>query len=467
MKKDIFGIQVEYQFEPKLDPDFLPFAPFIDSYLKTARLPFAIALERENQQIQVFETFIHGSEFYQLADHLFVERLIKFFLWARGGFRLYICGSKEIYEFITKVYSSSGQRSFDANFMSKVYDQPFEVVYRDYDQRPKPNQDSVSIGRNLDGCRIGFDAGGSDRKVSAVINGEPVYSEETIWNPKITSDPTYHLEGIMDSFRKAAAHLPRVDAIGISSAGIYVANQTKVASLFLKVSDEDFQKTIKNIYIDAAKAIGPDIPIVVANDGDVTALAGAMSLQKNGVLGIAMGTSEAGGYVDTAGKITGWLNEFAFTPVDLSPHATIDEWSGDIGCGVKYFSQDGVIKLCQAAGIDLPEKATPAEKLKVVQTLMEQKDQGATAIFETIGIWLGYTMKLYRMFYDAEEVLLLGRVVSGEGGNIILHKTKEILAKEYPNLPMNISLPSEKSRRIGQSVAAASLPSIKKLKCSD
>ena len=462
MKKDVFGIQVEYQYQPKLDPDFLPFAPFIESYLKTAKLPFAIGLERENQQIQVFETFIHGSEAYRSADHLYVERIVKFFLWARGGFRLYVCGSREIWEYIAKVYSSTGLRSFDANFMSKVYDRPFEVVYCDYEQRPKTNQNSVSIGRNLDGCRIGFDAGGSDRKVSAVIDGEPVFSEETVWNPKMTSDPSYHYEGILDSFRKAAAHMPRVDAIGVSSAGIYVDNQTKVASLFLKVSDDDFQKTIKNIYINAAKAIGPDIPIVVANDGDVTALAGAMSLQKNGVLGIAMGTSEAGGYVDPAGKITGWLNEFAFTPVDLSPKATMDEWSGDIGCGVKYFSQDGVIKLCQAAGINLPENATPAEKLKVVQALMEQKDPKAAEIFETIGVWLGYTMKLYRIFYDADEVLLLGRVVSGEGGNIILNKTKEVLSTEYPTLKLNISLPSEKSRRIGQSVAAASLPIIKK-----
>ena len=175
-----------------------------------------------------------------------------------------------------------------------------------------------------------------------------------------------------------------------------------------------------------------------------------------------MGTSEAGGYVDPAGKITGWLNEFAFTPVDLSPKATMDEWSGDIGCGVKYFSQDGVIKLCHAAGINLPENATPAEKLKVVQALMEQKDPKAAEIFETIGVWLGYTMKLYRIFYDADEVLLLGRVVSGEGGNIILKKTKEVLSTEYPTLKLNISLPSEKSRRIGQSVAAASLPIIKK-----
>ncbi len=92
--------------------------------------------------------------------------------------------------------------------------------------------------------------------------------------------------------------MPRVDAIGISSAGVYIDNRIMVASLFLKVPDEIFEKRVKNMYLDAAKEIGDGIPVVVANDGDVTALAGAMELNENSVLGIAMGTSEAGGYID-------------------------------------------------------------------------------------------------------------------------------------------------------------------------
>ena len=126
----------------------------------------------------------------------------------------------------------------------------------------------------------------------------------------MTADPAYHYEGILDSFRRAAAHLPRVDAIGVSSAGIYINNETKAASLFLQVPKAAFEKTVKRIYIDAAKEIGADIPLVVANDGDVTALAGAMSLNADSVLGIAMGTSEAAGFVDREGNITGWLNEY-------------------------------------------------------------------------------------------------------------------------------------------------------------
>ncbi len=461
MEKNIYGISVEYKHIPVYDPSFIPFPVFIENFLKTARQPFAIALERDGKQIQVYDTFIHGTDEMFNADCLFAERIVKFMLYARGGFRIYICGNKKIYNYIKETYSQNGKRAFDFHFMETVYEEPFEVVYKEYQDCPKEFQQSDAVGRHLDGCRIGFDAGGSDRKVSAVINGEPVFSDETVWNPKITSDPQYHLDGIIDSFKKAAAHLPHVDGIGISSAGIYIQNQTKVASLFLKVSPEDFKKTVKDIYKTAGEAIGKDIPLVVANDGDVTALAGAMSLQKNGVLGIAMGTSEAAGYVDMQGNITGWLNEFAFTPIDLSENAMADEWSGDIGCGVKYFSQDGIIKLCPAAGIPLEETLTPAEKLKIVQKLVSENDSRAVGVYQSIGTYLGYALKLYKMFYDTDEVLLLGRVVSGEGGNIILKEANKVLSSEYPEIHLNISLPSEKTRRVGQSVAAASLPNIK------
>jgi len=195
----------------------------------------------------------------------------------------------------------------------------------------------------------------------------------------------------------------------------------------------------------------------------VTALAGAMDLNDNNVLGIAMGTSEAGGYVDGAGNITGWLNELAFVPCDYSKDAMVDEWSGDYGCGVKYFSQDAVIKLAPAAGIELDENLSPAEKLKVVQKLMAEGDERAAKIYDTIGVYFGYTIAYYSLFYDIKHVLIMGRVTSGEGGVILLERAKEVLAKEFPELNETIQLhiPDESSRRVGQSVAAASLPEIK------
>jgi len=184
-----------------------------------------------------------------------------------------------------------------------------------------------------------------------------------------------------------------------------------------------------------------------------------MSLEDNGVLGIAMGTSEAVGYVDTEGCVTGWLNELAFVPVDANPNAMRDEWSGDIGCGVKYFSQDSVIKLAPRAGIELDEKLSPAEKLKVVQALMAEDDERATKVYESIGVYLGHTLAYYYDLYSFKHVLLLGRVMSGKGGDLILAKCKDVLSDEYSEISakINIALPDEKFRRVGQSMAAASL----------
>ena len=345
--------------------------------------------------------------------------------------------------------------------MERVYEKPFKVLNVPFDERPEANEKSAPLGRHLDGCRIGFDAGGSDRKVSAVIDGEAVFSEEVVWHPKTNEDPDYHYNGIVETMKSAAAKMPRVDAIGVSSAGIYVDNRTMLASLFLKVPEKLFREKVQDIYVRASSAIG-DVPLTVANDGDVTALAGAMELNDNCVLGIAMGTSEAGGYVDATGSITGWLNELAFIPVDAQPDAAHDEWSGDNGCGVKYFSQDAVIKLAPAAGIELGHELTPAEKLKVIQEHMQNGHKGAEDIYRSIGIYLAHAIALYAGHYEIRHILLLGRVMSGRGGELIINEAKTVMLEEYPALSKSVKLhlPDENSRRVGQSVAAASLPAI-------
>ena len=447
------GIEVSVKHVPELDPGFLPLGKFNAAFLKDARQPLDVAVERAGGEVAVYKTFIHGTPEMAEADVYYVDRLIKMLLWMKGGFKVYLSGSKAVYEAMKATYCVGGKRAFDADFMSNVYEKPFEVVYCDAVPAEKSNPQAV--GRHLGGCRIGFDAGGSDRKVSAVIDGEPVFSEEVVWFPKTTADPDYHYEGIVSALKSAAAHMPRVDAVGVSSAGIYIENRTMVASLFLKVPKDLFDAKVKDIYI-------RDVPYVVANDGDVSALAGAMSLEENNILGIAMGTSEAVGYVDQNGNITGWLNELAFAPVDVSPSAMEDEWSGDIGCGVKYFSQDSVIKLAPAAGINLSADLSPAEKLKEVQKLMEVPGSPAEAIYRSIGVYLGHSLALYHHFYGFKHVLLLGRVMSGRGGDIILDVCKQVLADEYPEVAGKIhpTLPDEKARRVGQSVAAASLPEL-------
>jgi len=450
-----------------LDPGFMPMSIVYRDFEAAVKAeggePLTIGLERNDGITSVFtvEVYKDGTG-HDEENHDFVERIVKTLLWVRGGYKIIIAGSKVIADRIKEDYSEGGIRAFDAKFMSEVYESAFEVINVPFEKAPVANETAAPVGRHLDGCRIGFDAGGSDRKVSAVINGESVYSEEVVWFPKINSDPDYHYEGIKEAMKTAASHMPRVDAIGVSSAGVYVDNRIMVASLFLKVSDEDFDKKVKNMYLDVAKEIGENIPIEVANDGDVTALAGAMDLEDDSVLGIAMGTSEAGGYVDPQGNITGWLNELAFVPVDFCEEAMVDEWSGDYGCGVKYFSQDGVIKLAPYAGIELDESLSPAEKLKVVQGLMKDGDERAAAIYDTIGAYFGYAIAYYTEFYDIKHVLIMGRVTSGEGGVILLERAQEVLDTEFPELAKQIKLhiPDENSRRVGQSVAAASLPKI-------
>ena len=312
----------------------------------------------------------------------------------------------------------------------------------------------------MNGCRIGFDAGGSDRKVSAVIDGQTVYSEEVIWHPKTSADPAYQYNGIVEAFRTAASKLPRVDAIGVSSAGVFVGNSPMVSSIFLKVP-RDRRGEVKTIYDRAAKEIG-DVPIVVANDGDVSALAGSMNLDAGCVMGLAMGTSEAVGYVNENRNILGWFNELAFAPVDLNEAAMQDEWSTDYGVGCKYFSQDAVAKLAPKAGISLSDGMTPAEKLKFVQAKAESGNEGAKDIFRSIGSYLAHTLPLYERLYDLHYLIVLGRVASGIGGDLIVSECKRILKEDYPELnkKLTVMLPDEKFRRVGQSVAAASLPEV-------
>lgn len=455
---NFLGIEIPIKNKPQLDETFVPLSLFFREHQKLATQPFAVAVERTGGHVSVYDTKIIGTDEYRAADEYYLDRLVKFMLWSRGGFHVTLCGDASLAKTIQAAYSANGSRAFDKTFMERVYEKAFEVSIVSYANAPKEHEASESIGRHLDGCRIGFDAGGSDRKVSAVIDGESVYSEEVVWFPKTNPDPEYHYQGIVEAMKTAASKMPRVDAIGVSSAGVYVDNKCMVASLFLKVNDEDFKNKVQDIYLRAAAEIG-DVPVVVANDGDVTALAGAMSLNDNSVLGIAMGTSEAVGYVDAQGNITGWLNELAFAPVDGQATAMEDEWSGDIGCGVKYFSQDGVIKLATAAGIEL-KGASPAEKLKEVQTLMEADDETAAAIYRSIGTYLGHSLALYSMFYGIHHVLMLGRVTSGKGGDILMEEATRVLKDEYPECAFAPETPDENFRRVGQSVAAASLPSL-------
>lgn len=452
------------KFTPKYDEKFTPLSVVLRDYRASVKnagaKTLSVCVERNDGYNYVYKLDIYADDSRREENYDIAERIIKSILWVVGGYKIYIGGDKYVYEKIKADYTLTGKRAFDVDFMQTVYEKPFEVVYAEGKDFPEEKNCQMKIGGHLDGCRIGFDAGGSDRKVSAVVDGKVVYSEEVVWFPKINSDWHYHYDGIMVAMKTAASKMPRVDAIGVSSAGVYINNKIMVASLFLKVPKEDYKEHVQPMYINIAKELGA--PLEVANDGDVTALAGAIDLKDDSVLGIAMGTSEAVGYINDKGLLNGWLSEVAFVPVDFSKEAMVDEWSGDYGCGVKYFSQDGVIKLAESAGYKFPEGSSPAEKLKVVQKLMENGDPMAKTIYEDIGIYLGYAIPYYSEFYKIKHLLILGRVTSGEGGAIIIEKAKEVLKAEFPEYAdINITMPDESNKRVGQSIAAASLPEIK------
>jgi predicted NBD/HSP70 family sugar kinase len=452
---------VEPKILPVLDPGLRPAVLARRAFEKQATVPVGIALEQADGSVFRFTMRVlpvgHPNED---ANGFFLERYVKFLLWGFGGWRVWIQGPAGLAEGLAAHYRDTAVGRFDSEIIGeRIYDHPITIVPTA--ELPAPKSTTAPLGRHLDGCRIGFDLGGSDRKVAAVLDGEVVFSEEIVWDPYFQKDPAYHHDGIMDTLRRAAAHLPRVDAIGGSAAGVYVNNRVKVASLFRGVSKEDFEKRVKNLFLDLRSEWG-GIPFEVVNDGEVTALAASMSLKVNSVLGVSLGTSTAAGLVTADGSITTWLNELAFAPVDYRKDGPRDEWSGDLGCGVQFFSQQAVGRLLPAAGIEVDPALPLPEKLKHVQKLMAAGDGRARKIYETIGTSLGYAVAHWADFYAMEHLLILGRVTSGEGGDVILTEARRVLDLEFPELSARVKfhMPDEKEKRHGQAIAAASLPRI-------
>jgi predicted NBD/HSP70 family sugar kinase len=455
------------KFPPVLDPEFIPASLWNRAYRarvnESGGRNLAIALERSDGSVSVFRTAVLPHEGKNGAvNNRYLERLLKFLLWQRGGYRVTIGGDARIAHYLRSLYAPEGARAFDYQFMGeRVYGRPMAIESTSFDAAPVERETAAPLGRHLDGFRIGFDLGASDRKCAAVADGKVIFSDEVAWNPSAQADPQYHFDGIQDSLKRAAAHLPRVDTIGGSAAGVYVNNEVRVGSLYRAVPREQFDSRVRRLFFELQAAWG-GIPFEVVNDGEVTALAGSMALGDNAVLGIAMGSSLAAGFVTPEGAITTWLNELAFVPVDYRENAPADEWSGDRGVGVQYFSQQAVGRLLEPAGIHLPPETPLPARLERVQELVAAGDSRARRIYETIGVWFGYTIAHCADFYDIRNLLVLGRVMSGEGGDLILQVAGKVLKDEFPEVEerIRIHIPGEQERRHGQAIAAASLPAI-------
>jgi predicted NBD/HSP70 family sugar kinase len=454
--------------KPILDPDFVPAAVWDRTYRRRVHEsggePLIIALERGPGAVSLFRTAIlpHSGDGVG-PNHRYVERALKFLLWQKGGHKITVAGNPRIADYLRGVYSPAGARAFDHAFMGeRVYKAPFIVESCAIEDAPQPSEQGAPLGRHLDGCRIGFDLGGSDRKCAAMIDGSVIFSQEVIWDPYYQTDPCYHFDGIDDSLRRAAAHLPRVDAIGGSAAGVYIDNEPRVASIFRGVPPEQFESDVRPIFRRLRERWN-NVPFLVVNDGEVAALGASMTLRDNAVLGVSMGTSQAAGYVTPEGCITDWLNELAFAPIDYREDAPRDEWSGDGGVGAQYFSQQAVARLMPKAGIDVPSDMPFAQRLLLTQKLMANGDERARRVFETIGTYFGYAIAHYADFYELRHVLVMGRVTSGEGGDVILVGARCVLETDFPeHAAIRLHLPGEQDKRHGQAAAAATLPALER-----
>ncbi len=450
-----------------IDPGFVPASLWTRDFLAAcADTPgssaLAIGLRRPDGTASVFRTQVLPAGAGDADNFRHVERTVKFLLWARGGDEVLLSGpsAAPLGDALRRHYVAGGARAFDADFVRKLFERPLTFTVVEEADLPAESASHLPLGRNLDGCRIGFDLGGSDRKCAALIDGKVVFSEEVKWDPYFQTDPDYHLDDIRDSLKLAAAHLHRVDAIGGSAAGVYISNRVRAASLFRGITDPAvFELRVKNLFVDLGKEW--NVPFEVLNDGDVTALAASMSLGRNSVLGIAMGTSVAAGYVDPKGNLTNWLSELAFVPVDYRDDGPADEWSGDLGCGVQYFSQQGVGRLLPLAGINLPAAMRLPEQLEELQKLMKAGDPRARSVYDAIGIAFGYALAHFAAFYDYRCLLIMGRVTSGTGGDVIIERARDVLRDEFPALRIDLVVPDEKDKRHGQAVAAASLPPLR------
>lgn len=455
---------------PPLDLEFQPASLWNRAFQKRVAesshpRPFSLVLERPNGGLSRYDCLVfEASHPASSLNGRFAERLLKSLLWLKGGFRVRVGGAPEIATQLAALYRPKGERAFDQQFLGQtIYNRPFEIVSAEINTLPGERPAGLPVGRHFDGCRIGFDLGGSSRKAVALKDGKVVYSSEVAWDPCFQPDPTYHLQGIEDSLRGAAAHLPRVDAIGGSAAGTYVDNEVRAASLFRGVSDELFAKRIRGMFVEIGKRWGA-VPLVVMNDGEVSALAGSITLGATSLLATSMGTSQAGGFVTAKGGLSSWFNELAFVPIDHRPDGPRDEWSGDIGCGAQYLSQQGVARLAERAGFPFPESMPLPERSLAVQAAMRRADPRAAQIYESIGVYLGYAVAHYADHYPFRHLVVSGGVTSGPGGQRILEHATDVLQGEFPELAEAITchLPEEKDKRLGQAIAAASLPSILK-----
>jgi len=466
-----------------LDPNFSPFILGKRKYVECAKSSSSVqtlefAIERPGgccgrDKLPVFADDHPGFE----ASLYLAGECIRYMLWQRGGFKLSLAGPKKLCEGLKAAYSPGGKFEFEAATMPKVCGMEWSVeIVAKFEDLPPAKEQPVVCGKVASGCRIAFDLGKSDVKTVAVKDGEVVTTQETEWD--VTNpDPKYHYDVIVTAMKQMAAKLPKVDAIGGSATGTVSADSEATwCDCFPNVPPEVYKEKVVPIFKEIAKNEFGGVPVKVINDGEVTAVAGGQMIGEGCLFGISLGSSEGSGYVDKDGALSGWINENAYCPLDLNPDAPGNCWSPHRGDAAMYLGQRAATRLAKRARVDLPAEMMPdhpnmnqtnhaphAQCLKKIQAAMKdpEKEPHVRKLYETIGVYMGYTIAQYCEYLDIKNVLILGRVTTGAGGQIMIDYAKKVLEAEFPELAgIKFHTPSEHMKRVGQCIAAAALPEL-------
>ena len=103
----------------RLDPNYVPIIlgniAFEKAVEKTKKPSlFKVAVERSNKQISSLDLYIFSEDLNETeSNFIYVERQIKSLLWIKGGYKIYLCGNKNLTTRLIKAYSKTGIRNFD------------------------------------------------------------------------------------------------------------------------------------------------------------------------------------------------------------------------------------------------------------------------------------------------------------------------------------------------------------------
>mmetsp|Transcript_86996 Transcript_86996/g.211103 ORF Transcript_86996/g.211103 Transcript_86996/m.211103 type:complete len:656 (-) Transcript_86996:104-2071(-) len=469
-----------------LDPDFAPVVLGKKKYLEAAKdckdkLDWAL-VRTDGCARYTLPVFPEKSKDV-MASTFLAGVLIQEMLWQRSGYQLLLCGPSRICKALKRAFSKGGAYEFEISSMPNVCgtpEQAFEVkIVASVDEMPEAKDSPQEMGKDSSGCRLAFDLGKSDIKTVAVKDGEVLYSKETEWDVT-DADPQYHYDAVVAALKLAAEKLPKVEAIGGSATGTVGANNEATwCDIFPNVPRDVYKEKVVDIFTRIAKEVAGDVPLKVINDGEVTALAAAAKIGAGNIMGISMGSDEGAGYANKDGNLTGWINEMGYVRIDFSPSGARNPWDGGVhtGCSHMYLGQRGATKLAAKGGVPVPENyvyphadmltikhEVHAQCLKMIQEAMKdpEKEAEVTKLYETIGVYLGYTLAQYTEFYPIDHVMLLGRVSKGKGGDVMLATAKKVLTEEFPDINITFHTADDHFKAVGQCIAASALPTLKK-----